>query len=47
MTARQAALLCHVEQSSIQAWIQAGQLHASETPEDGVLICLASLGYYR
>ena len=43
VTAFQAALLCHVEQSSIQTWIQGGQLHVSEGPEDGLLICLASL----
>jgi hypothetical protein len=47
VTALQAAQLCHVEQSSIQAWIQGGQLHVSEAPEYGLLICLASLGYYR
>jgi hypothetical protein len=43
VTALHAALLCHVEQRSIQVWIQGGQLHVSEGPEDGLLICLASL----
>jgi len=43
VTALHAALLCHVEQRSIQVWIQGGQLHISEAPEGGLLICLKSL----
>jgi hypothetical protein len=47
VTAVQAALLCQVDQSSIQTWVQGGQLYISEGPEGGLLICLASLGYHR
>jgi hypothetical protein len=38
-----AALLCHVDQNTIREWIQGGQAHAVETPDRGLLICLASL----
>jgi hypothetical protein len=47
VTALQAALLCQVDQSAMQAWIQGGQLHVSQAAEGGLLICLASLGYQR
>ena len=47
VTALQASLLCQVDQSSIQAWIQGGQLHVSQAAEGGLLICLASLAYQR
>ena len=46
VTLLEAAQLCHVEQSSIEAWIQRGQVHVSEAPGYGLLICLASLGYH-
>ena len=38
-----AALLCQVDQNTIQEWIRMKQLHASQTASDGLLICLASL----
>lgn len=47
VTRLQAALLCQVEQSSVQAWIRGGHLHVSEGPEDRLLICLASLEALR
>jgi len=47
VTVLQAALLCQVDQSSMQAWIQGGQLHVSQAAEGDLLICLASLGYQR
>jgi hypothetical protein len=43
VTPMQAALLCQVDQSRIQEWIQSGALHVSETPSYGLLICLTSL----
>jgi hypothetical protein len=43
----QAALICHVDQDTIQEWIRAGQLHVSDGPERGVVICLASLLHHR
>jgi hypothetical protein len=47
VTVLQAALLCQVDQSSMQAWIQGGQLHVSQTAEGDLLICVAALGYQR
>ena len=43
VTPIQAALLCHVDQNTIQEWIQGGQLHVSDAPEEGLIICIASL----
>jgi hypothetical protein len=47
VTRIQAALLCHVDQNTIQEWIQGGRLHVSDTPEGGLVICLASLAHHR
>jgi hypothetical protein len=47
VTVIQAALLCRVDQESIQKWIQDGVLHALEAPAGGLLICLASVDRQR
>lgn len=47
LTAIQAALLCGVDRNAIEDRIHSRQLHVSETPEWGLLICLASLGHHR
>lgn len=47
VTLTQAALICHVDRSAIQEWIDAGQLHVLETPESDLLICVRSLVQQR
>ena len=47
VTVTQAALLRHVDRSMIQNWVHTGQLHVLETPETGLLICIASLGRHQ
>lgn len=47
VTEIQAALLRHVDQNTIQEWIQGGQLHVSDAPEGGLVICLMSLAHHR
>jgi hypothetical protein len=44
VTLTQAALLRHVNESTIQDWIRSGQVHMIETSDRGVLICITSLG---
>lgn len=46
VTQIQAALLCHVDQNTIREWIQSGHLHVSDSPEGGLVICLASLAHH-
>jgi hypothetical protein len=43
----EAALLCQVDESRSQEWLQEGSLHVLEGPERGVLICLKSLNLRR
>jgi hypothetical protein len=45
VTPSQAALIHHVDQSTIQEWMHSGQLHVLETPEHGLLICVTSLAH--
>lgn len=44
VTLTQAALLRHVNESTIQDWIRSGQVHMIETSDAGVMICITSLG---
>jgi hypothetical protein len=46
LTAIEAALLCRVDENTIQAWVRTGHLHVSEGL-GGLLICLTSLFPYR
>ena len=43
LSLNQAALLRHVNESTIQDWIRSGQVHMIETSDRGVLICITSL----
>ena len=47
VTQTQAALMRHVDRSTIQEWIRGGQLHVLETPEAGLLVCVTSLAQQR
>ena len=46
LTAIEAALLCRVDEDTMQQWVRTGQLHVSEG-QCGLLICLTSLAPYR
>jgi len=47
VTLNRAALLGHIDRSSIKERIESGQLHALESPETGLLICVASLNQWK
>lgn len=43
VTARQAALIRRVNESTIQEWTHKGWLHVLERPDAGLMICITSL----
>jgi hypothetical protein len=46
LTVIEAALLCRVDEDTMQRWVRTGRLHVSEGL-CGLLICLTSLTPYR
>ena len=46
-TLAQVALFRHVDRSTIEEWIESGQMRVLERPGTGLLICMTSLGRHH